>query len=175
MKRGLLFSIIVLPGTVMVFIPLLLIRLSRGSNLAASLAHPYQPAFWLGLLAILIGVALAISTSRLFIKEGDGTPAPWDPPKKFVVRGPYRYVRNPMISGALFILAGEALLLQSIPIAMWMLVFYLFNALYIPFVEERDLEKRFGAPYLEYKRNVRRWVPRVQPWNSPQTTGTEAS
>jgi len=85
-------------------------------------------------------------------------------PRKFVVLGPYRYVRNPMIIGVLFILVGEALLLHSALIAAWMVVFFLLNAIYFPAIEEKDLEHRFGNPYREYMKNVRRWIPRLSPW-----------
>jgi protein-S-isoprenylcysteine O-methyltransferase Ste14 len=167
LKRRLLRSIIILPGTVVVFVPAVFVLLSRESSLAAMLASPSQAVFWLGLMAIATGLVLAIWTSKLFLEVGEGTPAPWDPPKKFVVLGPYRHVRNPMISGVLFMLLGEALLLQSLPIFGWMAIFFLANAIYLPNIEERDLEGRFGEPYLEYKKHVRRWVPRISPWMGP--------
>lgn len=167
MKRRLLSSIIILPGTVVVFIPAVLVWLSRESSTAAQLANLNQAAFWLGLVAFAIGLSLATWTSKLFLTVGEGTPAPWDPPKKFVVLGPYRHVRNPMISGVLFMLVGEALLFQSSPIAGWTVLFFLANAIYLPNFEERDLEGRFGNPYLEYKKHVHRWVPRLSPWTEP--------
>jgi len=157
-------AIIVLPGTAVVFVPAALVWLSRDSRLAAMPSNYLQPAFWIGILAITAGIGLAIWTSRLFLSVGEGTPAPWDPPRKFVVLGPYRYVRNPMIIGVLLILMGEALLLHSALIAAWMLVFFLLNAIYFPAIEEKDLERRFGNPYREYTKNVRRWIPRLSPW-----------
>lgn len=163
---GLLRSIIILPGTVVVLVPAILVWISTDSNTVAKVADPKQIIFWLGLFAIAAGVGLAIWTARLFMREGEGTPAPWDPPKNFVVLGPYQYVRNPMISGVLLILLGEALLLQSGLIAAWMFLFLLGNAIYLPAFEERDLERRFGDPYREYKEHVRRWVPRLNPWSS---------
>jgi protein-S-isoprenylcysteine O-methyltransferase Ste14 len=160
-------SIIILPGTVVVFIPSVLVWLSRDSSSAAGLASPGQAVLWLGSLSFAVGLGLAIWTSRLFLQEGDGTPAPWDPPKKFVVLGPYRHVRNPMISGVLFMLLGEALLFQSSLNFGWMVLFFLANAIYLPNIEERDLEGRFGEPYREYKKHVRRRVPRISPWMAP--------
>ncbi|MDH3852581.1 MAG: isoprenylcysteine carboxylmethyltransferase family protein, partial [Deltaproteobacteria bacterium] len=97
-------------------------------------------------------------------KFGKGTPAPWDPPKRLVIRGPYRHVRNPMITGALLVLLAEATLFQSLPIAIWMTVFFIGNAIYFPFIEEKGLEKRFGDEYRNYKANVPRWLPRIRPW-----------
>jgi protein-S-isoprenylcysteine O-methyltransferase Ste14 len=98
------------------------------------------------------------------MKFGQGTPAPWDPPKKFVVRGPYRHVRNPMIIGVLLMLLAEAMVLQSWPITGWMIVFFIGNAIYFPLVEEKGLEKRFGQDYRQYKAHVHRWIPRIRAW-----------
>ena len=112
------------------------------------------------------GVGLSMWSARLFLTFGEGTPAPWAPPKRFVVRGPYRYVRNPMITGVLMILCAEAIILQSWPIAVWMGVFFGANAVYFPLVEEKGLEKRFGAEYAEYKKHVGRWIPRLRAWNN---------
>jgi len=156
-----------LPGTVVVFVPGMLVWLSRDSSVAAQLASPGQAVFWLGLLAMAVGLSLAIWTSKLFLKVGEGTPAPWDPPTKFVVLGPYRHVRNPMISGVLFMLMGEAFLVRSVIIAGWTIIFFLANAFYLPNFEERELAGRFGEPYKEYKKHVRRWVPRLSPWMGP--------
>lgn len=98
------------------------------------------------------------------MKFGNGTPAPWDPPKKLVVRGPYRHVRNPMISGVVLLLLAESLWLQSWPIALWMMIFVIVNMIYFPLFEEKGLEERFGNDYRRYKAHVPRWVPRLRPW-----------
>lgn len=104
-------------------------------------------------------------TISIFATIGEGTLAPWDPPKRLVVRGVYRHVRNPMISGVLFVLLGEAILFGSMPVFVWFGVFALINAIYIPFVEERALENRFGDDYRLYKQNVPRWIPRLEAWD----------
>ena len=108
---------------------------------------------------------MMIPTVAMFLTIGKGTPAPWDPPKKLVVRGVYRYLRNPMISGVILFLLGEALLFRSWSIAGWAVLFALGNMIYMPLVEEPGLEKRFGADYRVYKENVPRWLPRRKPWN----------
>ena len=78
-----------------------------------------------GIFLAAIGVILAIITVRLFkLKGGDGTPAPWDPINNFVVEGPYRYVRNPMLIGVLLILSGISTLTQSWLIFLWMILFF---------------------------------------------------
>jgi protein-S-isoprenylcysteine O-methyltransferase Ste14 len=103
-------------------------------------------------------------TISLFATVGEGTLAPWDPTQKLVVRGIYRYVRNPMIIGVLSVLLGEAVFLGSLPVLVWFLIFFAVNATYIPLLEERGLAGRFGDDYLVYKRNVPRWIPRLTPW-----------
>jgi len=115
-----------------------------------------------------MGVVMATWTVSLFVRIGVGTPAPWDPPKKLVVRGPYRHVRNPMISSVLFLLLGEALMLQSWPIGAWVLFFFAVNTIYLPLSEEKALARRFGSDYLTYKDNVPRWLPRLTLWRLPE-------
>ena len=119
----------------------------------------------IGRWLVFAGLGLAVWTVKLFVNFGDGTPAPWDPPKKLVIRGPYRHVRNPMITGAVLMLLAEAMLFQSWPISLWMVIFFMGNAIYFPLVEEKGLEKRFGDSYRKYKAHVPRWIPRLRPWN----------
>lgn len=165
MSRKMIAAIIVLPGNVLVTIPGIMLWLTRETRFAAQLAQPNQVPFCAGLVMITTGLALAVWTVHLFLTHGQGTPAPWEPPQNLVVSGPYRHVRNPMISGALFILMGEALLFQSVPLLMWWLIFLLANLIYLPIFEERDLLVRYGEAYKRYIAHVPRWLPRLQPWN----------
>ena len=119
----------------------------------------------------LCGLALFLGSLRRFATEGEGTLAPWDPPRQLVVSGLYRHVRNPMISGVLFVLLGEALLLRSRAHLVWTLLFFVLNAIYIPSVEEPQLARRFGEDYREYRRHVPRLIPRLRPWTPPPTDG----
>jgi protein-S-isoprenylcysteine O-methyltransferase Ste14 len=80
------------------------------------------------------------------------------------VVGPYRYVRNPMISGVLAILLGETLAFWSASLLAWFAAVFAVNAVYMPLVEEPGLSRRFGEDYDRYRANVRRWVPRLRPW-----------
>ena len=163
----LLKPILILPGTVLVFMPTVIL-ISTYKRFPPELIGLDRLLFWPSLVAAGIGLAMAFWTVSLLTKFGEGTPAPWDPPQKLVVRGPYRYVRNPMITSVLFMLLAETLLLQSWPIFCWMVFFYLANAFYFPLLEERSLEKRFGKDYLEYKKHVPRWIPRLTPWSPPE-------
>jgi protein-S-isoprenylcysteine O-methyltransferase Ste14 len=101
----------------------------------------------------------------LFARIGQGTLAPWDPTRSLVAVGPYRYVRNPMISGVALLLIGQALFWGSWVVGIWAAVFIVINHIYFVFSEEPGLEARFGAPYRLYKANVPRWIPRLSPWS----------
>jgi protein-S-isoprenylcysteine O-methyltransferase Ste14 len=116
-------------------------------------------------VAIFIGLWLMAATITLFATIGQGSLAPWDPTEKLVVAGPYRYVRNPMISGVIFVLAGEVALAGSVYVLGWWLLFLVGNAIYIPVSEEPGLVERFGDAYREYRKNVPRWIPRFRPWS----------
>jgi protein-S-isoprenylcysteine O-methyltransferase Ste14 len=118
----------------------------------------------LGVVCVGLGVFLAVSTIRLFIRFGEGTIAPWDPTQRFVVRGVYRHVRNPMITGVCLVLLGEALLSASQPLLGLFTFGVIVNVIYLPLSEEPGLARRFGEDYLAYKRNVPMWVPRLTPW-----------
>jgi protein-S-isoprenylcysteine O-methyltransferase Ste14 len=164
MTLSMIRAIILLPGMALVIIPGLLLGLAAGTGLAHRPAGPAAAAFWAAAALLLLGLVLAAWTVRLQFVFGRGTPAPWDPTRKLVVLGPYRHTRNPMMTGAFLILAAEALLLRSLPIAAWLLIFVLGNLVYIPRFEERALEERFGQAYLDYKEHVPRWMPRLRPW-----------
>ena len=124
-----------------------------------------------GIALIAAGLAMWAWTVRLFAGIGKGTLAPWDPTRRLVVEGPYRRVRNPMISAVLGILLGEAVLLGSIGIAIWATAFAAVNTAHFILGEEPGLERRFGDQYTEYKRHVPRWVPRRTPWSPPLRQG----
>jgi protein-S-isoprenylcysteine O-methyltransferase Ste14 len=119
----------------------------------------------LGATLIGLGLLLVARTVALFATAGQGTLAPWDPTSRLVARGPYHYVRNPMISGVLFILLGEAALLGSLPLLAWFVTFLAVNSIYIPLVEEPGLSRRFGKDYEVYRAHVPRWLPRLRPWD----------
>jgi protein-S-isoprenylcysteine O-methyltransferase Ste14 len=117
-----------------------------------------------GATMIGAGLTLMYRTISLFAREGEGTLAPWDPTRKLVVRGPYRYVRNPMIVGVLAVVLGEAALFGSPALAAWAALFFAINAVWFPVVEEPGLVRRFGDDYEDYRRHVPRWLPRRTPW-----------
>src|SRR5215210_853113 len=147
-----LLSILLLPFTVVVVVPRWLLTLQppldsrwpAGSDaaLAGRLA---------GAALFLFGFALFAWCVSLFARVGKGTLAPWDPTRRLVAVGPYRYMRNPMISGVLAMIAGQALLLGSRAVAEWGALFLVINQAYFLVLEEPGLERRFGESYLRYK------------------------
>jgi len=165
-----LLAIGLLPFVVTVVVPAYIIRTSSTLNISWGLPSPLGllPTL-LGSILVGLGVLLVYKTISLFATVGKGTLAPWDPPRRLVIRGPYRHVRNPMISGVLSILLGEAILLGSVPLVVWFVVDLALNALTIPLVEEPILDGRFGSDYVTYKRNVPRWIPRPKPWKPGRT------
>ncbi len=163
-------AILLLPGMVLGVIPATLLWLGGLDSFRIWQSFPGPKLILpiVGIISISLGLSLMVATIRLFVTVGKGTLAPWEPTQKLVVQGVYRHVRNPMISGVILVLLGEALLTASLPLFCWFLVAALINAAYIPLSEEPGLVKRFGEDYMIYKRNVPRWVPRLTPWNEGQ-------
>jgi protein-S-isoprenylcysteine O-methyltransferase Ste14 len=161
-------AIILLPGTVMLVIPGIILWHTGTDTWGPWKSVPELRLIllFLGFIGLGVGLLLMIATIRLFVTVGKGTLAPWDPPQRLVVRGVYRHVRNPMISGALCVLLGETLIAASLPLFRWFLIFAFIHGTYIPLLEEPLLVKRFGEDYSTYRQNVPRWIPRVTPWEA---------
>ena len=113
-----------------------------------------------GMIMVAIGTAIALSCVFTFVFIGKGTPAPFDPPKKLVVRGPYRFVRNPMYIGAGMTLSGAALFYESLSVFIYTCLFFLITHLFVVLYEEPTLRRTFGSNYEAYFRRVSRWLPR---------------
>ncbi len=148
--KNLLFTVLV-PGTVAVYLPLLFAEgRSPASAWAVVLAVP----------VLALGAAVYAWCVWDFASFGRGTPAPVDSPRKLVVRGLYRYTRNPMYLGVLTVILGWALLFRSGTLLLYALLvgagFHLVVVLY----EERHLRQGFGEEYDAYCRRVGRWLPR---------------
>lgn len=147
----------ILPITVLILVPFWI-----ESNILVK----HRLTFFPGIILMCLGLFVMARTISTFIQIGKGTLAPWNPTKKLVTSGMYRYVRNPMIIGVLMVLTGESLAIQSLRICIWMLVFFLLNNAYFTIFEEPNLAKRFGDEYRNYKNNVPRWIPRQKPYQS---------
>jgi protein-S-isoprenylcysteine O-methyltransferase Ste14 len=106
------------------------------------------------------GAALALWCIVTFAVIGRGTPAPFDPPRRLVVIGPYRLVRNPMYLGAGLALARAALFYESRALLGYCAAFAFVMYLFVVVYEEPTLRATFGAPYVRYCERVHRWWPR---------------
>ncbi|HEY5907049.1 MAG TPA: isoprenylcysteine carboxylmethyltransferase family protein [Vicinamibacteria bacterium] len=115
-----------------------------------------------GMLVAAIGGGLCLSCILSFALLGKGTPAPFDPPRLLVIRGPYRFVRNPMYLGAATALAGAALFYSSTALALYAGAFLLVMQAFVLLYEEPTLRATFGAEYAAYCRRVGRWWPRLK-------------
>jgi protein-S-isoprenylcysteine O-methyltransferase Ste14 len=154
-------AILVLPVVMAVIVPYwLLTRFDLTDTRWAAASTFALPMRVLGAALLLAGVVLFSWCVSLFARVGSGTLAPWDPTQHLVAVGPYRYVRNPMITGVAAVLAGEALLTGSRVLALWLVLFVAFNYAYFVLLEEPELERRLGEPYRQYKTRVPRWIPR---------------
>src|SRR6266850_1405387 len=152
--RALVFAAMFI-GFVLVFVPARMLA-------AAGIAVPASTGIWqiAGLLVGAAGAALAIWCVLAFAFISKGTPAVFDPPRRLVIRGPYRFVRNPMYIGGGCAVAGAALYYQSIVLAGYVLLFWAFTAIFVRVYEERALTSSFGEDYRAYCARVGRWWPR---------------
>lgn len=151
--RALIFTLLV-PGSVTVGVPYLL--LSSGARAAAPANGPIQLA---GLVPMAVGAAIYLWCAWDFAATGKGTPGPWDAPRVFVSRGPYRRVRNPMYIGVELILSGEAIVFGSWMLAAYAALVWVIFHLFVLLYEEPALARKFGSSYQEYCRAVPRWLP----------------
>jgi protein-S-isoprenylcysteine O-methyltransferase Ste14 len=149
------FFTLLLPGNATLLIPYLLLSNTEPTP------DRLGTFGYVGLLPILIGVLILLRPIWDFAMTGRGRLAPVDPPKTLVVRGLYRYVRNPMYVGVLLIVLGEAILLESTQLAIYGIILWLIFHTFVVFYEEPTLRRKFGAEYETYLRSVGRWIPKM--------------
>jgi protein-S-isoprenylcysteine O-methyltransferase Ste14 len=144
------------------FIGLLLMFLPARILSSTGMVRPSDIGVWqiAGILLGASGAALALACILTFVFVGRGTPAPFDPPRRLVVRGPYRFVRNPMYIGAGLALAGAALFYRSIPLLGYAAAFLLVMQGFVVVYEEPILRQTFDGDYEAYCRRVGRWWPK---------------
>ena len=152
--KNVLFTVLV-PGTVAVYIPLLL---TRGQSPASGLTS--VP----GLVLVAFGAGMYAWCVWDFATFGRGTPLPLDAPKRLVIRGLYRYTRNPMYVSVLTVLAGWVILFRSPVLIFYMLGAALVVHLFVIYYEEPTLRELFGQEYDAYCQRVGRWLPRFKHW-----------
>ena len=124
---------------------------------------PVSLPSWMTVVGIVLmgaGAILSLTCFRLFAASGALTPGPTFPdPGVFISSGPYRYVRNPMAEGGLTVLAGWGSYQRSASILLFAVVMAGLMHLFVGFVEEPKLERRFDQGYRAYKSRVNRWLP----------------
>ncbi len=140
-------------GFVLVYVPGLLL----GSAPARPVVIGLQQI--VGTIVTAVGAVIALWCVFTFAFIGKGTPAPFDPPRRLVVRGPYQFVRNPMYIGAILALLGAAIFYGSLAILIYAALFFLATHLFVIAYEEPGLRQTFGSEYEAYCRGVRRWWP----------------
>lgn len=151
--RNLVFTILV-PGTVAVFIPYRILRAQ-----SVGLAPVWDLAAIVAVLLLALGALTYVWCVWDFAVTGRGTPNIVDAPRRLVVKGLYRYIRNPMYVGVLLVLLGWAALYRSTALYEYAgLMFVVFN-LVVLLIEEPLLKRRFGQSYQAYCSNVGRWIP----------------
>ncbi len=167
-------AIALLPGSVMLAVPAIVLLAGNGPNIGWGFHGAVAGVAMLAGIALIgAGLALWAWTVKLLARLGEGTLAAWDPTRQLVVAGPYRYVRNPMITGVAIVLVGETVLFGSPALLIWCAAFLAINYVYFLTYEERGLERRFGEAYRLYKQNVPRLIPRRTPWApSPSNSRT---
>jgi protein-S-isoprenylcysteine O-methyltransferase Ste14 len=151
--KSLLF-LLVAPGMVAGYIPLVLLR--RGPQVETGFFSYLAFPLW------LIGGVILLWSFWNFLIEGRGTPAPIDPPKELVAVGFYRYVRNPMYFGVLLILIGHFLWFGFWWILAYSVIAFVVVHLFVTLYEEPTLKRKFGAAYENYLQKVPRWIPKIR-------------
>jgi protein-S-isoprenylcysteine O-methyltransferase Ste14 len=152
--ESILFTALV-PGTVTVWIPMWL--LGPPGRL---LSNTWTGTEVAALVPLTLGVLVYLWCLWDFATRGRGIPAPIDHPKQLVVTGLYRYVRNPMYLGVLFILIGEVSYSGSRLLLMYAAAWFLVISAVVLLYEEPALQRKFGSSYERYTAEVGRWVPR---------------
>ena len=150
--KTIIFTFLV-PGSITILVPYWLLSSRSVAPLELGLFR------YFGLLPIAIGAAIYFWCAWDFTFAGRGTPAPIDPPKELVVRGLYRYVRNPMYVGILLILLGEAFHFASQRLFAYVAVMFIVYFLVVMLYEEPTLKHKFGESYRRYCKDVPRWIP----------------
>jgi protein-S-isoprenylcysteine O-methyltransferase Ste14 len=153
---------VVAPGTVAGLVPWLITRWEISES-----GPGWRMLQAIGVVLIAAGIIPPIHAFIEFVRAG-GTPMPIAPTRQLVVSGFNRYLRNPMYAGLLLAIIGQALLFASLDLVLYAAVVWLVTASFVRWYEEPTLTRQFGAEYLDYKRNVPAWRPRLRPW-TPNT------
>src|SRR5215813_833105 len=157
--RTLIYAVLVL-GVFLGYLPWQALRIDAviGEHVGTLLTYG-------GGVLFAAGAVLSFSGAYYLVLRGDGTPLPFDPPKRLVVAGPYARLQHPMALGLLSMAFAEALWFHSPSLGIYALLLTILIKLYLAYVEEPGLERRFGEVYRAYRAAVPRWLP----FSRPQT------
>jgi protein-S-isoprenylcysteine O-methyltransferase Ste14 len=165
LRERALLQMLAFSGLMLFVIPAIAIEQSAGSW-----TNPLTtPAWQLSLVVqvLTIPAVLGLTAVQEFVTRGGGTPVPFDPPRRFVTTGIYAYVRNPMQLSAVLLLFLLGLVLRNAWVSSAGVMAHVYSAGLAGWDEDQDLQQRFGSHWTEYRRSVRRWVPRLRPWFRP--------
>lgn len=154
-----LLQIVGMWGLFLAVLPLIIVSLERMLGLPG-----FELSGFFGWTLFGAASVLGFSCGMLFAVYGEGTPLPLDTANRFVLIGPYRYIRNPMALAGILQGVAVALVLGSWGVLVYSILgAVVWHALARPW-EEADLHRRFGAAYAEYQRAVPLWAPRLTPY-----------
>lgn len=121
-----------------------------------------------GGVLFVAGALLLFSGAYYLVLRGEGTPLPFDPTKRLVVAGPYARIQHPMALGLFSMVFAEALWFHSPSLGIYALLLTILVNLYLTYLEEPGLERRFGEDYRTYRAAVPRWLPFSRPTSEPR-------
>jgi protein-S-isoprenylcysteine O-methyltransferase Ste14 len=151
-----LIFLYIVPGTVLVRVPIHLGRDSRKSRQRGKAGEK------LAVLAWIMGGVMLLWPMWNFVTVGRGSPSPASPPKELVVEGPYRFTRNPMYLAAGLVLLGHWFWSWSNRVLLYGLTVMSIFHLYVVLYEEPQLERQFGEAYRQYRHRTPRWMPKIE-------------
>jgi protein-S-isoprenylcysteine O-methyltransferase Ste14 len=164
--RTLIYAVVVL-GVLLGYLPWQALRIDAilGEHLEIILTYS-------GGIVFVAGALLLFSGAYYLVLRGDGTPLPFDPPQRLVVAGPYARIQHPMALGLFLMAFAEALWFQSPSLGIYAVILTILVNLYLIYLEEPGLERRFGGDYRAYRAAVPRWLPFSRPTSEPRPLGS---
>ena len=154
---GTIVFTIVVPGSVVIFVPYLISRWEVGAGFFG-----IGVLRWIGVAMFVVAVPAFVEFLARFVREGHGTPAPVAPTRWLVVGGVYRYVRNPAYIAVFAMIVGQGLFFGNRQVLEYALAVAVAFHLFVILYEEPTLRRTFGDDYVDYCRRVPRWIPRLR-------------
>jgi len=158
-------QVLAFAGLILFVLPAVVITQS-GTAWRSPLADPmWQWSLFIQIFVVPPAV-LGLTAVQEFADVGQGTPVPFDPPKRLVTTGIYAFVANPMQLSAVVLFFAIGILLRNVWVAAAGVMAHLYSVGLAGWDEDEDLRTRFGGRWIAYSRSVPRWFPRLRPWRS---------